>query len=72
MLGDGVPPSDIANVTANPAFKPYVYSTPEVGTTYLFLNAQMKPFDNVKVRQAVEWAVNRDKIVKLPGGQAAP
>jgi oligopeptide transport system substrate-binding protein len=70
MLGDMVPPGEIVNVTTNPSLKPYVYSMPEVGTIYLFVNTQMKPLDNVKVRQAISWAINRDKIVKLLGGQA--
>jgi ABC-type transport system substrate-binding protein len=70
MLGDMVPPGEVVNVTTNPSMKPYVYSMPEVGTIYLFLNTQMKPLDNVKVRQAISWAVNRDKIVKLLAGQA--
>jgi oligopeptide transport system substrate-binding protein len=30
----------------------------------------VKPFDNLKVRQAISWAIDRDKIVKLQAGQA--
>lgn len=32
----------------------------------------MPPFDNVKVRQAVNMAINKDRIVKLINGRAAP
>ena len=32
----------------------------------------MPPFDNVKVRQAVNMAINKDRIVKLINGRTAP
>ena len=40
----------------------FVYST--VGTWYLIPSATMPPFDNVKVRQAVAHAIDRETIVK--------
>jgi len=36
---------------------------------YLFLNTEMKPFDDLRVRQAVSHAVNRARIVGLTAGQ---
>ena len=41
---------------------------------YLPMNTNIPPFDNVKARQAVNWAVDRAAIVKLFGGSnlAAP
>ncbi len=35
---------------------------------YLAMNTNLAPFNNVKVRQAVNWAVDRDSAVKLFGG----
>ena len=32
----------------------------------------MPPFDNVKVRQAVNMAVNKDRIVQIINGRAVP
>ena len=35
---------------------------------YLPLNVNLAPFDNLKARQAVNWAIDRNAIVKLYGG----
>jgi peptide/nickel transport system substrate-binding protein len=41
---------------------------------YLAMNTNLAPFDDVKVRQAVNWAVDRNAVVRLYGGPnlAAP
>ena len=70
ILGDNIPPADVARVTTDPQWKPYVYSQPLIATTYLFMNMTKKPYDDIKVRQALSWAVDRDKLVKLQSGQA--
>lgn len=70
VLGDRLPPSDIPRVMADPAWKDYVFTQPKVSIHYLYMNVNFKPFDNVKVRQALSWAIDRDKLVKLLSGQA--
>ena len=70
ILGDNIPPADVARVTSDPQWEPYVYSQPLVATTYLFMNGTKAPYDDLKVRQALSWAIDRDKLVKLQSGQA--
>jgi peptide/nickel transport system substrate-binding protein len=41
-------------------------------TYYYFMNNRIKPFDNVKVRQAVNYAIDRNALVRLYGGLASP
>jgi peptide/nickel transport system substrate-binding protein len=41
-------------------------------TYYFFMNTREKPFDNLKVRQAVNYAINRDALVRIFGGLAQP
>jgi peptide/nickel transport system substrate-binding protein len=36
-------------------------------TLYVFLNTRLPPFDNVKARQAVSYAVDRNRMVELQG-----
>ncbi|MGW7368961.1 ABC transporter substrate-binding protein [Streptomyces sp. NPDC054841] len=39
-------------------------------TNYLAFNPQVKPFDNIKVRQAISYAVNRTSVINAAGGSA--
>lgn len=41
-------------------------------TFYFFMNTRVAPFNNVKVRQAVNFAVNRNAMVRIQGGLASP
>ena len=70
VLGDGIPVADLPRIKADPKWSKQVYTQPLVAISYMFMNVQMKPFDDVKVRQALSWAIDRDKLVKLQGGQA--
>jgi peptide/nickel transport system substrate-binding protein len=45
---------------------------PTNSTYYYFLNHEVKPFDNVKVRQAVAYAVDKRALVRLFGGLLEP
>ena len=72
LLGDYLPPAEVVRTKADPAWSENVISTPMIATQYLFLNTKMKPLDNVTVRQAISWAINREKLVKLIAGQGVP
>lgn len=41
-------------------------------TFYFFMNNRVAPFDNVKVRQAVNFAIDRKAMVRIQGGLASP
>jgi ABC-type transport system substrate-binding protein len=56
-----VPPADIPRLEANPDIN--VEITPGLRTIYIFFNVNEAPFDDVRVRQAVNYAVDKEAIV---------
>ena len=72
LLGNYIPPSDYPGLSASPQWKSQVVTEPAIAIDYLFMNMTVKPFDNLLVRQAIAWAVDRNKIVKLLSGTAQP
>ena len=46
---------------------------PSIITRYVSFNMQQKPFDNLKVRQAINYAINKEALAKVAfGGYAVP
>ncbi|WP_432284293.1 ABC transporter substrate-binding protein [Aminobacter sp. BA135] len=70
--GDGIPPAKFQEVMADPEQKARVVEGGQLQTGYVTMNTEMPPFDNVKVRQAVNMAINKDRIVKLINNRAVP
>ena len=65
------PPNDrLAELQSKYANQIKVY-TP-ANTFYYFMNTRAAPFDNLKVRQAVNYAINREALVRIYGGLATP
>jgi oligopeptide transport system substrate-binding protein len=70
--GDGIPPAKFQEVMADPEQKARVVVGGQLHTGYITMNTTMPPFDNVKVRQAVNMAINKDRIVQLINNRAVP
>lgn len=70
--GDGIPPAKFLEVTSDPAYKDFVIEGGQLHTGYITMNVKMPPFDNVKVRQAVNMAINKDRAVRIINGRAVP
>ncbi|QPC88106.1 ABC transporter substrate-binding protein [Mesorhizobium sp. NBSH29] len=70
--GDGIPPAKFQEVMNDPEQKARVVVGGQLHTGYVTMNTTMPPFDNVKVRQAVNMAINKDRIVQLINNRAVP
>jgi hypothetical protein len=49
-----------------------LHVSPSAGTKYFFLNTRVPPFDDVRVRRAVNYAFDRPAFAQLLGRSAAP
>jgi len=47
-----------------------VHVVPQRATVFIFMNTRRSPFDDVRVRRALNYAVDREKMVDLDGGPA--
>jgi ABC-type transport system substrate-binding protein len=64
-----IPAPDFVRLTADSAWKPYVSSLPVNETVYLSLNCELAPFTDRRVRQALNNAVDKDRILKIINGR---
>jgi YVTN family beta-propeller protein len=51
-------------------FARQLHISPGAGTLYLFLNTRVAPFDDVRVRRALNYAVDRNRVATLAGGRS--
>ncbi len=58
---DNVNPGDFKIVENNSSLK--LYTRPSINVAYVGMSAAFKPFDDVRVRQAVAYALDRQRIV---------
>jgi len=67
------PPTDRLNEIGT-KYAAQAHVNPLTAVWYLAMNTNLAPFDNLKARQAVNWAVDRNSVVRQYGGQnlAAP
>lgn len=72
LLGDGVPAADYVRLSQDPTWSKNLMGAPQIAWDYVFMNTKIKPFDNVKVRQAVNYAIDTTKLKKLLAGQGTP
>lgn len=61
-------PEGIQAFATNPDLKGFIHSTPTFGMYYINLNTAMPPFDDVQVRKAANWVVDKAGLLRLFGG----
>jgi ABC-type transport system substrate-binding protein len=66
--GAPMAPTDALQAISDPTVKGRVFVDPLPATTYLWINNTVPPLNNVKVRQAINTAINRLAIQRVWGG----
>jgi peptide/nickel transport system substrate-binding protein len=72
IAGDGIPPAQFNEAMSDPANKDLIAKGDQLQTGYITLNVKMPPLDNPKVRQAINMAVNKDRIVRIINNRGVP
>jgi peptide/nickel transport system substrate-binding protein len=63
-------PDQLAQLNSNPSLAKRVARGEFPATTYIAFNTKVKPFDDIRVREAISYAVNRTTVVNAAGGTA--
>jgi peptide/nickel transport system substrate-binding protein len=71
-IGPGIGPSLNPQVAAQPSLAKYVYKVRLPAARWIGFNLHEQPFKDVRVRQALNWAVNRDQITRIGFGESVP
>lgn len=69
LLGDGIPPAQFLQAKNDPNLKDNIISRTQVNTSYLSINTQIKPLTDVRVRQAINHAIDKTKIIRMINGR---
>jgi len=59
---------EAAAFARDPQRRPFLHKVNMVSTQYFFMNTELKPFDDRRVRLAVSHAIDRERLLKLAGG----
>ncbi|MGH6913935.1 MAG: ABC transporter substrate-binding protein, partial [Geminicoccales bacterium] len=65
VLGDPIPSAQFLQVVNDPANKDLIVEGDLLHTGYVTMNVTKPPFDNQKVRQAVNMAINKDRVLRI-------
>ncbi len=72
IAGDGIPPAKFLEIKNSADGAKMIVDGEQLHTGYITLNTKVKPFDNVKVRQAMNMAINKERITRILNGRATP
>jgi methyl-accepting chemotaxis protein/ABC-type oligopeptide transport system substrate-binding subunit len=61
-VAHGIPPKIVSELRNDPRYSPYLLTTIQLHTSYLGYDSSSAPFDRVEVRQALNYAINRERI----------
>jgi peptide/nickel transport system substrate-binding protein len=71
VFQNGVSPTVYRTWTSDPTLKDRIFTNPSPGNYYVSMNLGIPPFDDINVRKAVQYAIDRAGIVRLSGGTVA-
>lgn len=71
-LQSEVPPADFSRLMHDKFWSKYIMHAPMMDIRYLCMNNEVAPFNDVRVRRAISYAINRAALVPLRSGRITP
>jgi peptide/nickel transport system substrate-binding protein len=71
-IGPGIGPSLVPQVSAQPSLAKYILKVQLPAVRWIGLNLKRAPFTDVRVRQALNWAINREQLTRIGYGESVP
>jgi oligopeptide transport system substrate-binding protein len=65
-----IPSAAFQQIAMNPKYSPYIVKNQDPDTYYIGMKNNQRPFNNVLVRRALNYAVNKARLVQLLNGRA--
>ncbi len=72
IAGDGIPPAKFLEMSKGPDAADMIVDGEQLQTGYITLNTKVPPLDDVKVRQALNMAINKERLTRIVNGRATP
>lgn len=68
VFQNGIPPAILQQYLTTPSLKPYLHINPAPGNYYITMNMGTPPFNDIYVRKAVQYAIDKAAIQRIEGG----
>jgi peptide/nickel transport system substrate-binding protein len=70
-FANGVSPETLKDFTGDPELQDQIFMFPSYGNYYLSMNLAVPPFDDLAVRRAVNYAINKEGWRRFSGGEVS-
>jgi len=70
ILGEGIPATHVSRVLGDPNLRRLAQPVPVLAGRWIELNTKRPPLNDRRVRQALNWGVDRSKIERIFAGQS--
>lgn len=70
LVADGIPSANYNTLKANPQYSTDITAGYSPAVIMLALNERVKPFNNPLVREAIQFAINKNHLIRLLNGRA--
>ena len=67
-IASQIPPQALERYATTPSLRKYLHVNPGDGTNYIGMNLTQPPFDDVHVRRAMNWVIDKAALRQILGG----